>query len=184
MPKLLTSRRAENETELARQYVKTHILFPSVLLGFVMLLAGSAGLIYQFMVDTYGWQTFLESTGLLMVGGVVGWGQTRYHRYLLREHPGYFAGRLKTFSQSGSKRAKKGSLSRPPEHRGQPYVPLFYLAGVGVVLGASAVSAVWGHVYPVAAFLMPWAGFFWAKMYGWRGVISQGAGTQQEGKRR
>lgn len=174
MPKLITSRRAENEVELARQYVKTHILFPSVLLGFVMLLAGSASLIYQFMVDTYGWETFVESTGLLLLGGLVGWGQTRYHRYLLREHPGHFAGRLRTFSQTGPKRTRKEPAPQPAEHPGQRYVPLLYLGGVAGLLGASAASAILGHVYYMAALLMPWAGFFWAKMHGWRGELPQG----------
>ena len=174
MPKLISSRRVENETELAKQYVKTHILFPSVLLGFIMLLAGSASLIYQFMVETYGWQTFLESTGLLLLGGLVGWGQTRYHRYLLREHPGYFAGRLKTFSKTGPKRPKKESAGQPPEYPGQQYVPLLYLAGVVGLVGTAVVSSIFGHVYYMAALLLPWAGFFWAKMYGWQGVIPQG----------
>lgn len=174
MPKLITSRRVENETELARQYVKTHILFPSVLLGFIMLLAGSASLVYQFMVDTYGWQTFLESTGLLLVGGLVGWGQTRYHRYLLREYPGYFAGRLKKFSQTGPKRTRKEATHQSPELPGQQYVPLLYLGGVAGLVGVSAASAIFGHVYYMAALLMPWAGFFWAKMHGWRGVLPQG----------
>jgi len=173
MPKIITSRRLDNETDLARRYVKTHILFPSALLGLIMMLAGSASLVYQFMVETYGWQTFLESTGLLVAGGLLGWGQTLYHRYLLRNHPGYFAGRLKTFSQSGVKRSKK-ELSRPSlEYPGQHYVPWCYLGGVATLLSASVGSAMFGHVYYMAALLMPWAGFFWAKMFFWRGVLPQ-----------
>ncbi|MFM8551741.1 MAG: hypothetical protein ACKOCD_05395 [Nitrospiraceae bacterium] len=174
MPKLITAKRVENETELAKQYVKTHILFPSVLLGFIMLLAGAASLVYQFMVEIYGWQTFLESTGLLVAGGLVGWGQTRYHRSLLRDHPTYFASRLKTFSQASLKRAKKESAAQPPEYPGQQYVPWLYLAGVGLLLSLSLTSSIFGHVYYMAALLLPWAGFFWAKMHGWRGVLEQG----------
>lgn len=172
MPKLITARRVENETELARQYIKRHILFPSVLLGFIMLLAGTGSLIYQFMVETYGWQTFVESTGLLMVGGSVGWGQTRYHRYLLREHPAFFADRLKRFSRGGAKRTKREQTSQELEHPGRQWVPWCYLGGIAGILGLSIAIAMWGHVYYMAALLMPWAGFFWAKMFFWREVAA------------
>ena len=40
MPKLLTARRVEGETEKAREYVRSHILLPSSLLGLVFMLSG------------------------------------------------------------------------------------------------------------------------------------------------
>jgi hypothetical protein len=174
MPKIITAKRLDNEQELARQYVKTHILFPSGLLGLVLMLAGTASLLYQFVVESYGWPTFAQSTGLMVAGGLLGWAQTRYHRYLLREHPGHFADRLKVFTRAAQKRARRDPPSGQPMHRGQSLVPLYYALGILGLLGASAAAATRGQVFYMAAFLLPWAGFFWAKMFFWRGVIKQG----------
>jgi hypothetical protein len=171
MPKIITAKRLDNETELAREYVKTHILFPSGLLGLVFMLAGTASLIYQFMVESYGWPTFAQSTGLLVAGGLLGWAQTRYHRYLLREHPAHFADRLRVFTRAAQKRARREPSPGQPAHRGQSLVPLYYALGVAGLLGASAAVATRGQVYYMAAFLLPWAGFFWAKMFFWRGIL-------------
>ncbi len=172
MPKLVTVRRLEGNVEKARDYVKTHILFPSGLLGLIFMVAGTAALGYQLLAtDTYTWSTFVQSMGLLVLGAVFGWGQTKYHQYLLREHPDVFASRMKIFTQAARGRAKKEPPPSPVVHRGREFVPLAYLAGMLVLLSASAVSAVFGQVYYVAAYLMPWAGFFWAKLFFWRGVI-------------
>lgn len=172
MPKIITARRLEGETERARDYVKTHILFPSGLLGLMFMVAGTLSLAYQLMAQTYSWRTFLESSLLLFCGMLLGWAQTRYHQYLLREHPEHFAGRMRTFSRIGRTRSKRGPVAAPLHHRGRSLVPLGYLLGIGVLLGISALSAMAGHVYAVAAFLMPWAGFFWAKLFFWRGVVT------------
>ena len=107
MPKLVTAKRIEGEHEKAVEYVKTHILFPSGLLGLICLVAGAGTLIYQFVVEAYSWFAFSEVTGLLVVGGLLGWGQTRYHKYLVREHPEHFASRMKLYSRSSPKRTKK-----------------------------------------------------------------------------
>ncbi|MBM4124548.1 MAG: hypothetical protein FJ246_06300 [Nitrospira sp.] len=170
--KIITAKRLEGEHEMAREYVKTHILFPSSLLGLIFLLSGTGSLIYQFMFEDYGWRTFVESTALLIAGGCLGWGQTRYHQYIFREYPGYFAGRLRTFSRSGQKRSKREVLLPELQHPGRNLVPLYYTLGVAGLLGAAALSAIFGHVYYMAAFLMPWAGFFWAKMYFWRELMA------------
>lgn len=174
MPKIITAKRLEGETEMAREFVKTHILFPSGLLGLILMIAGTGSLIYQFMFEAYGWQTFIESTALLLAGTMLGWGQTRYHKYVLREHPGYFANRLRTFARSGRKRSKRETLAPELEHWGRNWVPLYYVLGIGGILGASFLSSILGQVYYMAAFLMPWAGFFWARMFFWRGVLMQG----------
>lgn len=171
MPKIITAKRREGETDKAREYVKVHILLPSSLLGLVCLVAGTFALVYQFFAETYSWRTLLQSTGLMMIGGVLGWGQTRYHQYLLREHPGYFAGRLHTFARGGLRRSRRGGVPSPPEHEGQRLVPLCYLLGVASLVGAALLSAMLGQVYFVAAFLLPWAGFFWAKTFFWRRVL-------------
>lgn len=174
MPKIITARRLGNETELARDYVKTHILFPSGLLGLIFMIAGTASLIYQYMGETYGWPTFIQSTGLLVMGGLLGWAQTRYHRYLLQEHPEHFAERQRVFTRAAHKRSRREAPAGPPAHRGQGLVPLYYVLGAMGLLGLSAAVVMRGQVFPIAAFLLPWAGFFWAKMFFWRGVIKQG----------
>lgn len=133
------------------------------------MLSGTAALLYQFMAKTYGWQTFLQSSGLILTGIVLGWAQTRYHRYLLYEHPGHFAGRLRTFARKGPKR---NAPVPPLSHPGRSLVPFGYILGVAVLVGASALSSLFGQVYFVAAYLLPWAGFFWGKMFFWRRVIA------------
>jgi hypothetical protein len=59
------------------------------------------------------------------------------------------------------------------DHPGRSLVPLFYLLGAGILLGLSAFSLVGGQVDKVAAVMMPWAGFFWAKLFFWRRVLGK-----------
>lgn len=172
MPKIITAKRLESEAEKAREYVKTHILFPSGLLGLVFMISGMASLAYQFLAETYSWHTFLESSVLLVMGGLLGWTQTRYHRFLLREYPEHYASRMRTFTRGRRSKPKREAPSPPLDHQGRALVPFAYLAGILLLLGASALGAMVGHVYYVAAFLLPWAGFFWAKLFFWRGVLT------------
>src|SRR4051794_37989476 len=113
MPKIITAKRLQGESEKAHEYVKTHILFPSGLLGLICILTGGASLVYQFVSDDYRWGlgTFLVTSGLIVVGILLGWSQTRYHRFLLREYPAHFAERMKIFSRSGPRRGKKESTT-------------------------------------------------------------------------
>lgn len=171
MPKIITAKRLESEAEKAREYVKTHILFPSGLLGLIFMISGMASLGYQFLAETYSWHTFLESSMLLVMGGLLGWSQTRYHRFLLREFPEHFASRMRTFSRRSRSKPKREAPAPSLDHRGRALVPFSYLAGLLLLLGSSALAAMAGHVYYVAAFLLPWAGFFWAKLFFWRGVL-------------
>jgi hypothetical protein len=174
MPKIITARRLQGETEKAQEYVKTHILFPAGLLGLICILTGSAALVYQFIAGTYRWVTFLQSSGLILAGLLLGWAQTRYHRYLLREFPAFFAERMKAFGRGTPRRAKRDSPGASVEHRGRGFVPVFYLLGGGFLLALSMYATIAGEVYYLAAFLLPWAGFFWAKLFFWRGVLQQG----------
>jgi hypothetical protein len=177
MPKIITAKRLQGESERAQEYVKTHILFPAGLLGLICILTGTAALVYQFIGQTYGWQTFLQSSGLILAGVVLGWAQTHYHRYLLREFPAYFAERMKLFSRGAPRRGKRDSPMPALAHRGRGLVPVLYLVGIALLIGLSLFATIAGSVYYFAAFLLPWAGFFWAKLFFWRGVL------QKEGKR-
>ncbi len=174
MPKLVTVRQLEDTTERAKNYVKAYILFPSGFLGLIAMVAGTAALGYQLnATDSYTWATFLTSSGLLIFGGCVGWIQTRYHQYILDKHPDVFASRMKPISTRRSGRAKKDAPVPTPQAPGSKWIPLAYLAGVGLLLAASTISTQMGQVHPVAAYLMPWGGFFWAKLYFWRAVIKE-----------
>ena len=175
MPKLVTVKRLEGNIERAREYVKTYILFPSGLLGLIFLVSGTASLGYQMTAtDTYTGDTFFESTGLLVLGGALGWLQTRYQRYLLQEYPDHFASRMKSVSRGSRSRSKRDEPNTTTLHPGRQWVPLAYLVGGFMILAASALSSMFGHVYYVAAYLLPWAGFFWAKLFFWRGVLPVG----------
>ena len=171
MPKIITAHHHETEQEKAREYVKTFILFPSSLLGLIFMVAGGAAVLYQFFTMSYGWRTFLETTALLVLGGVLGWAQTRYHRYVFANHPDHFAARVRSFARRGQKRGRKEAPSVPLEHRGRRYVPFAYAAGVLLIVAAASAVSMTGHSYALSAFFLPWAGFFWAKMFFWRGVL-------------
>ena len=41
MAKIITTKRAEGEAERAKEYVKTHILFPSGILGLILMISGT-----------------------------------------------------------------------------------------------------------------------------------------------
>lgn len=172
MPKLITPKRLQGNIERARAYVRTYILFPSGFLGLIFLVSGMASLGYQMIfIDTYTGETFIESTGLLLLGGILGWLQTRYQRYLLQAHPDHFASRMKSFSPGGPLRSKRNEVDTATFHPGRQWVPLAYLVGGITILVASALSSIFGQVYYVAAYLLPWAGLFCAKLFFWRGVL-------------
>lgn len=174
MPKLITAQRQALEVEKAREYVKTHMLFPAALLGLICVVSSAAALVYQFVTGTYGLRAFGEISGLLAAGALLGWAQTRYHRYLLREFPGYFAARMRVFERRAPKKRRKETSAVVLEHRGRSWVPVAYVLGIGGLLALSGFSAANGHVDKVAAALMPWAGFFWAKLFFWRRILPPG----------
>ncbi|HJU05499.1 MAG TPA: hypothetical protein VJ692_10145 [Nitrospiraceae bacterium] len=173
MPKIITSRRREGTQDKAIEYIKSHILFPSGLLGMIFMVSGMASLAYQFMALSYDSETFVETVGLLTMGALLGWGQTRYHQHVLREDPIYFAERMRVYSRTAPKRSRKEPSLPTGEHGVQRFIPLYYMLGIVLLLGVSAWASMFGRTYYVAAFLMPWAGFFWAKMFFWRGLLRE-----------
>ncbi len=172
MPKLITVHHPEHVSQQARGYVKSYILFPSGLVGLICLVGAVGGLGYQLMAsDSYTWTTFYYSSGLLLVGVVMGVAQTGYHRYLLRQFPEVFAARMR---QGAFTRRKKGRKEIQPvtiTHRGRQLIPLAYVAGVAGLLGGTVAAITHGQVSPAPAVLMPWAGFFWGKLFYWRNII-------------
>ncbi len=171
MGKIITAQRKENVVQLAENYIRTYILFPSGLLGLLAMIIGILALVYQLFIETYDEWTFITSSGLMVAGIFLGWGQTRYHRYLFREFPEFWASRMKSSNTRGAQRLKKGSFEVELRHAGRSLVPFAYVLGIGSLIGLSAWSFTSGSLDYTAAFALPWAGFFWGKLFTWRSVI-------------
>lgn len=172
MPKLVSRWRKEEIGVQAEQYVRSYILFPSGMLGLVCMLGGLGGLGYQVVASSsYTWRTFLASSGLLLVGGLCGVAQTLYHRYLLKTVPEAFAARMRTAAGKPGKKAHNVPGQIRIDHPGRAFVPLGYAGGLSLLLACSALALVNGAVDALPAILMPWAGFYWGKLFMWRGVI-------------
>lgn len=173
MPKLVTVWREKDVQEQARHYVRSYILFPAGVVGLVCMIGGVGGLGYQFLTtDSYSAATFWQSSGLLIVGALCGWLQARYHRYLLAEFPDVFAARLRAAVKQQGKKPKAEQAPATIKHPGRQLVPVAYGVGLLLLWGASTATIMYGQVDPLPALLMPWAGFYWAKLFFWRGIVS------------
>jgi hypothetical protein len=171
--KLVTVWRNEDIQAQARQYVRSYILFPSGLMGLVCMVAGIGSLGYQLIASsTYTWTTFLTSSGLIILGASCGWAQTRYHRYLLATVPEVFAARIRSAVTRNQKKKKGESAIPEIRHPGRQFVPVAYILAAALLLAASGWAMFDGSVDPVPAVLMPWAGFYWGKLFFWRGIVS------------
>ena len=71
MAKVITTKRLEGGIDKAHDYIRTHILFPSSLLGLIAMVVGVLGLLYQLIMGTYRWETFSFSSGLLLLGVII-----------------------------------------------------------------------------------------------------------------
>jgi hypothetical protein len=172
VPKLINVHHPQNTLQLAQEYVKTYLLMPSGLLGLICVIGAIGGLGYQWLsTDSYTWDTFYQSSALFMLGVGLGVAQTLYQRYLLREFPEVLAARMKEGLNRQKGKLKKRSDATTIEHPGRPFIPLAYLLGVMILLGGAITASVYGHVSMVPALLMPWAGFYWARLFLWRRVI-------------
>lgn len=172
MPRLVTAHRSEQIIQQAHQYVKTYILLPSGFAGLICLIGGVGGLGYQLMVTAnYSWDTFYQSSGLIALGVAIGVAHTRYHQYLLRRFPEVLAARMRLASVKQRAKAKKESQHVTIDHPGRPMIPVAYVAGMSILVGSAMAVFMYGRVSLVPALLMPWAGFYWARLFFWRGVI-------------
>lgn len=172
MPKLITLHHPDQVVQQAREYVRTYILLPSGMIGLLCLVGAVGGLGYQLIAsDSYSWSTFYFSSGLLMLGIILGTGQTSYHRYLFREFPQTFAARMKLVAGKQKSKTRKDTVEDVIEHPGRSFIPLAYLIGIAILVGGSVIAITDGQVEPFPAFLTPWAGFYWAKLFLWRRVI-------------
>jgi hypothetical protein len=171
--KLVTVWREHDIQAQARQYVRSYILFPSGLLGLVCMIGGIGSLGYQLIASsTYTWVTFMTSSGLLLIGGLCGWAQTRYQRYLVATVPEVFAARIRRAVTRNQKKKRGESAIPEIKHPGRKLVPVAYIAGSLALLAASLWAMAYGAMDVVPAVLMPWAGFYWGKLFFWRGVVN------------
>jgi hypothetical protein len=170
--RLVTVRRPEEIAQQAHEYVKSYILFPSGLVGLICLIGGVGGLGYQLIASaTYTWDTFYQSSALIMLGLLIGVAQTRYHQFLLTRFPEVFAARLRMASMKRGAKAKKEPHGLTIHHAGRQFVPLAYLSGAALLIGSALAASIYGQVSTVPALLMPWAGFYWARLFLWRKVV-------------
>ncbi len=174
MPKLITIQNPEETAHQAREYVKTYILMPSGLVGMFCLFVGVGGLGYQLIAsDSYTWDTFYYSSGLIALGVMFGTANTQYHLYLFRRFPDVLAARMRRGPGMQRGKAKKDAQTPTIDHPGRPLLPLAYLVGIAALLGSSVAANIYGQVHAVPAVMMPWAGFYWAKLFFWRHVIKK-----------
>lgn len=176
MPKLITAHYPEQVAQQAKEYVRTFILFPSGIVGLFCLVGGIGGLGYQWIAtDTYSWTTFSSSSLLIVVGLALGIAQTLYHRFIFAQFPEVLAARMsaRMKQRAGGSRARPKKETPAPsiEHPGRQLIPVAYLVGVALLVGGGVAATVYGEVHPIPALLMPWAGFYWAKLFLWRRVI-------------
>ena len=171
MPKLVTVLKPEKIDEQARYYVRSHILLPAGTIGLICLVGGMGSLAYQSLVNQSSWWTLLTSTALIVVGAACGWGQARYHRYLFETFPEVYAARMRTAVAQRSKKAKAESEVPSIEHPGRGFVTAISVAGAALIFGVSAAAIIRGELDPLPAVLVPWAAFYWAKLFSWRGVV-------------
>ncbi len=172
MPKLVSLKQQEGHDARATAYIKAYMLFPAGIFGLISMLGGVGGLGYQLVAtDTYSWATFLESSGLLLLGGTLGWLQTTYHQWILAHRPEVFAARMRqpALTKSGKPKRETGKIQDSPS--GSPWAPVAYMAGLALLLFGSTVAVVYGAVHPLASYFLPWAGFFWAKLFFWKSLM-------------
>jgi len=172
MPKLVTVLRPEKIDEQARHYIRSHILLPAGTIGLVCLVGGVGSLGYQLLVNhTYSWVTFLTSSVLLAVGALCGFAQARYHRYLFRAFPEVYAAKMRTAVAQRNRKARAEPEVPAIEHPGRGFVTAISIAGAALIFGSSALAIIYGELDLIPAVFVPWAAFYWAKLFCWRGVV-------------
>jgi hypothetical protein len=172
MPKLVTVLRPEKIDEQARHYIRSHILLPAGTIGLVCMVGGVGSLGYQLLVNhTYSWVTFLTSSVLLAVGALCGFAQARYHRYLFTAFPEVYAAKMRTAVAQRNRKARAEPEVPAIEHPGRGFVTAISIAGAALIFGSSALAIIYGELDLTPAVFVPWAAFYWAKLFSWRGVV-------------
>ena len=104
------------------------------------------------------------------LGAALGFAQSRYHFYLLQSFPDVLAARIRSATKKGKKGVKEAEAPQIV-HPGKQFVSAAYILGTAVLLGVSWLATSMGQVMMVPAILLPWAGFYWARLFFWRGRV-------------
>ena len=171
MPKIVTAKRREGEVERARLYLKGRLMFPTIPLGMVALLAGYGGVALMWFQDELTPGALLGSTLLFFFGVTLGWCHVRYERYLVKAYPEYLARKQKLLDAAKEfKRSKRDLPNTTPDHAGRRLVLIAYALGACAQFGVGGYYLDQVGVYP--AFFLPWAGYFIAKVIFWRDLFA------------
>ena len=161
MPKIVTARRRENEKDRARLYLKSRLIMPTFPLGAATLVAGYGYMLLFLSPLTTG--MVLGSTILLLFGALWGWCHTRYERYLLSACPEYLARKQKLFDATRDyKRVSRELPAHGPLHPGRRLALIWYAVGGSSMIGITVYYL--DQMGAVPALLLPWAGYFNAKI--------------------
>lgn len=171
MPKIVTARRRDDEREQARRYIKSRVMLPTIPLAMVTLLISLGDMGWQWLQRLYTPEVFTASFLLFVTGGGWGWAHARYERYLMESHPAYFARKHKSLEAAKEyKRSRREDSGAVPIHRGRRWIPLAYATGIAAQLGMTLYYASQTGIY--LAFFLPWAGYFTAKSFCLRDVLT------------
>jgi hypothetical protein len=78
---------------------------------------------------------------------------------------------MKTYAQRSLHKARKTATEVNIEHRGRSLIPLAYVVAIGGMLTLSGFAMSTGFLDGLPAFFLPWAGYFWAKLFFWKGLV-------------
>lgn len=172
MPKIVTSRRREDERDRARLYLKSRLMMPTIPLGMVTLLAGYGNVALMWLQDALTTDVVMGSTVLLLSGALWGWGHVRYERYLVAMCPEHLARKQKILEAAKEyKKPSREASSTGPIHPGRQIALAMY--GVGMLAQFGITGYYLGHLGTYAAVFLPWAGYFNAKVIFWRDLFAR-----------
>lgn len=163
MPKFITVKKAEQEHRQAVRYLKNSIIYSSALIGLISLVLGYGGVVYLIYKSGPLQQLLTDSLILLSVGLIGGVLQAVYQQYLFKNHPEYFADRMRRAELRLSRQFKKLGDPVRVEHPGRWAVPYLYLVGWAGFLVLIVVFA--SRLNPVSVVFLPLAGFFNARFF-------------------
>jgi hypothetical protein len=163
MPKFITVKKTEQVQQQAARYLKNSLVYSSALIGLISLILGYGGVIYLIFKSGPMTQLLTDSLILLSVGLIAGLLQAGYQHYLYKNHPAYFADRMRRAELRLTRQLKKLGDPARVEHRGRWAVPYLYLVAWAGFLALIAVYL--SKLNVVSAVFLPLAGFFNARFF-------------------
>jgi hypothetical protein len=171
MPKFITADQLQAKEGRAGRYLQRTVLYPSALFGLITLVIGYGGVFYLFfkrLANPSG--VIIDSTVLLLAGGMVGLAQAFYHRHLYRNYSDYYS----ELQRRAEMRWTMSKIRKMPDrpvlrHQGRFLVPWIYLGLIGLYVALSIFYAQRLNFW--TAGLLPLAGFYNARFMYWRRIF-------------